>query len=173
VAGPAGVGKTTIATHPAVTSLLGVQERIDADTDPAAAERLIETRLAAWHGLLVETRLETTRLLPLVERARERRFLTAMLFVSLPSPAIALVRLRAATRRGGTLPNEAALLAGWHRSHASLAAFVPHLDAFFAFANSGPRGAVLAGRLTANGRIRLYRRGLLPEVAHALAAKQG
>jgi predicted ABC-type ATPase len=193
VAGANGSGKTTIASDPKVQSLLGLPPQpanwlnpdklaedirrqspamdVDAANLKAAQmiEAMVDQRIDSGQTLVVETVLSSEKYLGRMERAHARGFLVAMIYVALPSPALAIERVALRVSAGGHAVPEEKIVSRWHRSHEMLARFVPTLDALYVFSNASASGAELVAHKL-KGVVRLLKPGSLPEVERHLQA---
>ena len=174
VAGPNGAGKTTIAT-PGPGGLLhtfGLDPslRLNADeetrrliafgapdapaTNLEAARRTDEAlanAIDAGRSVLVETVLSSDKYRPLLERARERGFDIALVYVCLRRPDISAGRIRQRVREGGHDVPADRLEPRWRKSLLNLVWFGARADAVYILDNSGGGdGPILLTSLSAD-----------------------
>jgi predicted ABC-type ATPase len=157
IAGANGSGKTTIAKSPQFRALLSNIPIFNPDvmtqeilaTSPSLGlteaniraaqetERRVDAAIDDRQSFGVETVLSTTKYLPRVIRARSEGFVTAMLYVALKTPNLAVERVALRVAAGGHAVPEEKIRSRWQRSHEALAVFARQVDTLFVIDNSG------------------------------------
>ncbi|MBI4953377.1 MAG: AAA family ATPase [Myxococcales bacterium] len=135
--------------------------------------RRVEEATAARRSFIVETVLSTDKYMAVVRRARELEFYVALMFVTLPNPALNWLRVQARRALGGHGVPEGKVRERWERSHDVLGAFAPLADEVRVFDNSSADGVPLlvASKARRLDAFILHAPGVLPRVERALALR--
>lgn len=187
IGGPNGCGKSTIASAPRASELLGDAPVINPDEytrkfiaeaklDRTAANlaAVIQAELDVWKAIAedksiaVETVLSTEKFLPAVYAARARKFAVKLVFISLPTVTISIERVATRVRSGGHDVPEAKIRERWTRSHDRFIDFMALSDEVALFSNAAG-SPVLVGSKETNGRFALLSKSELPEITRRLS----
>ncbi|MCW5775146.1 MAG: AAA family ATPase [Phycisphaeraceae bacterium] len=170
LAGPNGAGKTTAAPF-VLRDALGVDEFVNADDiarglsgfaperSAVAAGRIMLARMGELAGVRAtfafETTLATRSYAPWLARLRRAGYRVTLLFLFLPSPELAIERVRGRVAEGGHDVPEAVVRRRYERGLRNLwNLYLPLADDWSVYDNAGSRPDLIAvGRGTAVERV--------------------
>lgn len=157
VAGPNGVGKTTLTQQYLETRLQLVNPDVIAqEVDTADSTRVQvrlqagreaihrqETLLAQGADFAVETTLSGNRELQLMRRAREMGYKVTLVYIGIETPALAKVRIIERVSEGGHYIPPEDVDRRYHRSMTNLSTALLIVDRAYVLDNSGQRRRLL------------------------------
>lgn len=187
VAGVNGCGMSTFAATAAGKSALLGQTAINPDDLTRAAtvefphfggaganlvgveraEKAVWRAIAEGKSAAIETVLSSSKFLPVVAAAKKRRYRTRLIFIGLPTVALALEHIQSRVAQGGHDVPEDRVRDRWDRAHDNLVVFTRAVDDVLIFSNVGPIPIAVAERV---GRLpmRVIDEHALPAVASRL-----
>lgn len=193
IAGPNGSGKSTIVDHgfietvsgetviklnaDAVTrSILVDSPGIDRDVANLEAAISVDTQvdqlIEECKSFAVETVLSSDKYRARVDRAKNRGFIFAIVYVTLTSAQDCIDRVNLRVQQGGHSVPDEKIRARWERSHENLPWFVARADVVLIFDNTSPAIAtespVLLASKELNGKLSVLRSGIHQRIDAAL-----